>query len=153
MPPAFDRHSFLQQLPHEGRLLGIDHGTKRIGLAMSDVTRRFINPLETLSHVKFAVNARQIAHIVAQENVCGLVVGYPLNMDGTEGPRCQSVRQFVRNLEAYVVLPTLFWDERLSSDTAHSQMLEAALPAAQRSAKVDKLAAAAILTSFIEAEG
>lgn len=142
---------FREKLPDEGRLLAIDHGRKRIGLAMSDLSQRFANPLETLTHTKFKVNAERIRAIVNEHDVAGVIIGYPLNMDGTAGPRCQSVRGFLRNLEAYVEVPMLLWDERLSSDRAHMQMIEGGLRAAQRGERVDKLAAAAILESYMEA--
>lgn len=141
---------FKEKLPPQGRLLAIDHGKKRIGLAVTDAGRMLVNPLDTLIHPKFSVNAEAIKALVEKENVAGLVVGYPLNMDDSEGPRCQSVRQFVRSLERYVQLPTLYWDERLSSDIAHDQMVEAGVRGAQRASKVDKLAAAAILQSYLE---
>ena len=141
---------FKEKLPKLGRLLAIDHGKKRIGLALTDASRMLVSPADTLTHPKFSVNAEAIKALVEQESVAGLIVGYPLNMDDSEGPRCQSVRQFVRSLEMYVQLPTLYWDERLSSDIAQDQMVEAGLRAAQRGAKVDKLAAAAILQSYLE---
>ncbi|MDG1286851.1 MAG: Holliday junction resolvase RuvX [Rickettsiales bacterium] len=141
---------FKEKTIAEGRLLSIDHGKKRIGLAISDISREYVNPLETLAHPKFAVNAQTLAKMVSEHRVAGFIVGYPLNMDGTEGPRCQSVRQFVRSLEAYVDIPMLLWDERLSSDIAHEQMLEGGLRGAQRAGKVDKLAAGAILQSYLE---
>ena len=141
---------FKEKTLTEGRLLAIDHGKKRIGLAISDISREYVNPLETLSHPKFAVNAQALAAMVVEHHVAGFIVGYPLNMDGSEGSRCQSVRQFVRNLEAYVEVPMLFWDERLSSDIAQEKMLEGGLRGARRASKVDKLAAAAILQSYLE---
>ncbi len=141
---------FKESLPPQGRLLAIDHGQKRIGLAITDMSRRFFNPLDTLNHPKFKVNAQAIAQLVQKESIVGFIIGYPLNMDDTEGPRCQSVRQFARNLEAFITLPTLFWDERLSSDIAEELMANAGIRAAQRSDKVDKLAAAAILQSYME---
>lgn len=143
-------NEFRAKLPPQGRLIAIDHGRKRIGLAISDVSRQFVNPLEVLAHPKFAMNAQALQNLTQQEQVVGLVIGYPLNMDGSEGPRCQSVRAFVRSLEAYIDLPMLLWDERLSSDIAHTQMQQGGLRAAQRGEKVDKLAAAAILQSFLE---
>ena len=146
----FDPAEFKEKLPPQGRLLAIDHGKKRIGLAISDISRQFVNPLHTLQHEKFSVNAEALKALVAENQVVGIIIGYPLNMDGSEGPRCQSVRAFVRNLEAVVALPMLLWDERLSSDIAHAQMIEGGLRAAQRGDKVDKLAAAAILQSYLD---
>lgn len=145
----FEKAVFVEKCP-AGRLLAIDHGKKRIGLAISDIGREFVNPLEVLVHPKFSVNAESLKKLVQEHQVTGIIIGYPLNMDGSEGPRCQSVRQFVRNLEDYIELPMLLWDERLSSDIAHEQMLTGQLRAAQRGGKVDKLAAAAILQSFLE---
>jgi len=150
MQVVTDKNEFLAQLPVEGRLLAIDHGKQRIGVAISDMSRWLVNPLTTLEHPKFAVNAEMIRRICDEQKVCGLVIGYPLNMDGSEGPRCQSVRAFARNLEQYVPQPLLLWDERLSSAIAHELMVEAKLPAAKRGSKVDKLAAQAILQSFLE---
>ena len=144
-----NKEDFLKAMKPKGRLLAIDHGKKRIGLALSDVSRQFANPLEVLTHLKFAVNAQAIAQLIEDEEITGIILGYPLNMDDTEGPRCQSVRQFARNLEAYTTIPMLFWDERLSSDIAQDQMLEGKLRASQRGSKIDKLAALAILESFL----
>jgi putative Holliday junction resolvase len=146
----FSVSQFQKKLPESGRLLAIDHGKKRIGLALSDVSRQFVNPLETLSHPKFSVNLAALEALIEEHQIIGIVIGYPLNMDGSEGPRCQSVRQFTRNLEAAINLPMLLWDERLSSQIAQEQMLAGELRAAKRGAKVDKLAAAAILQSYLE---
>lgn len=143
---------FRQNTAPPGRLMAIDHGKKRIGLAMCDLSQQFTNPLQTLTHAKFSVNAQVLQSLFSQHQITGIVIGYPLNMDGSEGPRCQSVRQFARNLEDYTDLPMLLWDERLSSHIAQEQMIAGELRAAQRGKKVDKLAAATILQSYLTAQ-
>lgn len=141
--------SFLS-LPDHARLLGIDLGTKTIGLALSDVERRIATPLETIKRVKFGQDAAALLKLAAFHQVAGLVVGLPLNLDGSEGPRVQSTRAFVRNLMPLAALPVVLWDERLSTLAVTRTLLEADASRARRAAVVDKMAAAYILQGALD---
>lgn len=141
---------FMAALPPRGRLLGIDLGTKTIGLALSDVERMIASPLETIARVKFGQDVAKLQAILARQEVAALVMGLPLNMDGTEGPRVQSTRAFVRNLMPLVPLPLMFWDERLSTAAVTRSLLEADASRARRAEVVDKMAAAYILQGAID---
>ncbi len=134
------------------RLLGLDVGTKTIGLALSDTRCAVASPLETIRRTKFTIDAERLAAIVAEHGVGGLVVGLPFNMNGSEGPRCRSVRQFARNLEARMDLPIAFWDERLSSAAVERMLVQEADLSRKRRAQLrDKLAAAWILQGALDA--
>lgn len=137
-------------LPRHARLLGLDLGTKTIGLALSDLGRQVATPLETISRVKFGLDAAALLKIANKHEVAGLVIGLPLNMDGTEGPRVQSTRAFVRNLAPMTALPILFWDERMSTLAVTRTLLEADASRAKRAAVVDKMAAAYILQGALD---
>jgi putative Holliday junction resolvase len=132
------------------RLLGLDLGTKTIGMALSDTTFTIATPLSTIQRKKFGADAEALKKAVAQNSVGGLVLGLPVNMDGTEGPRCQSVRQFARNLEPLLPLPYTFWDERLSTAAVTRTLLEADASRARRAEVVDKMAAAYILQGALD---
>ena len=138
-------------LPAHARLLGLDLGTKTIGLALSDLERQIATPLETIQRVKFGLDAAALLKIAQKHQVSGLVIGLPLNMDGTEGPRVQSTRAFVRNLAPLTDLPIVFWDERMSTLAVTRTLLDADASRAKRAAVVDKMAAAYILQGFLEA--
>ncbi len=138
------------KLATEQRLLGLDVGTKTIGLALSDLGLMIATPLETLRRRKFTPDAQALAQIVAREDVGGLVIGLPLNMDGSEGPRCQSVRQFAENLEEFVPLPMAFWDERLSTAAVTRTLLDADASRKRRAEVVDKMAASFILQGALD---
>ncbi|HUI18674.1 MAG TPA: Holliday junction resolvase RuvX [Alphaproteobacteria bacterium] len=140
-----------RQLPPGARLLGLDVGQKTIGLALSDTTLTVASPMETIRRGKFASDAERIQRIVAEQGVGGLVVGLPINMDGSEGPRCQSVRQFAKNLLERLPLPLAFWDERLSTAAVTRALLAADMSRKRRAETVDKLAAAYILQGALEA--
>jgi putative holliday junction resolvase len=135
------------------RLIGLDLGTKTIGLALSDVGRQIASPLETIRRVKFTPDAQRIVALCAAHAVGGLVIGLPLNMDGSEGPRAQSSRSFARNLKPMLPLPVLFFDERLSTAAVTRTLLEADASRARRGELVDKLAAAYILQSCLDVMG
>ncbi|HJE25457.1 MAG TPA: Holliday junction resolvase RuvX [Methylorubrum populi] len=135
------------------RLIGLDLGTKTIGLALSDVGRQIASPLETIRRVKFTPDAQRIVTLCAAHSVGGLVIGLPLNMDGSEGPRAQSSRSFARNLKPLLPLPVLFFDERLSTAAVTRTLLEADASRARRGELVDKLAAAYILQSCLDVMG
>lgn len=133
------------------RLLGLDLGTKTIGMALSDTTLTIASPLSTIIRRKFSQDVVELQAVIARQGVGGLVLGLPVNMDGTEGPRCQSVRQFARNLVGRIDLPYAFWDERLSTAAVTRTLLEADASRQRRAALVDKLAAAYILQGALDA--
>jgi putative Holliday junction resolvase len=145
-----DIEALVAALPKGARLLGIDLGTRTIGLALSDVERRIATPLETLKRTKFTPDADAIRRVVDRFGVGGLVVGLPLNMDGTEGPRSQATRAFVRNLKPLVQIPVAFWDERLSTMAVTRTLMDADASRARRGALVDKMAAAYILQGALD---
>jgi len=137
-------------LQPDQRLLGLDLGSKTIGLALSDPGLVIATPLETLRRRKFTPDAKTLAAIVEKQDVGGLVIGLPINMDGSEGPRCQSVRQFAENLEEFVPLPMAFWDERLSTAAVTRTLLEADTSRRRRGQVVDKMAASFILQGALD---
>ena len=137
--------------PPPGRLLGLDVGTKTIGLALSDTRRVIASPMETIRRGKrFADDAAELARIVAAQGVVGLVVGLPLGLDGRDTPRTQSVRGFVRNLTAVLDRPMAFWDERLSTAAVERAMIEADVTRARRAEAIDRAAAAYILQGALD---
>ena len=138
-------------LPARRRLLGLDVGDKTIGIAVSDSDFMVAAPVETIRRTKFAADAARLAHLIAERDVGGLVVGLPVNMDGSEGPRCQSVRQFAANLLKRIDLPLAFWDERLSTAAVTRAMLDLDVSRARRARAVDKEAAAFILQGALDA--
>jgi putative Holliday junction resolvase len=141
---------FAAQLARGARLMGIDLGTKTIGLALSDVERRLASPLETLKRGKFSADAAQMLAKADQFDVAAFVIGLPLNMDGTEGPRVQATRAFVRNMGALTPRPFLFWDERLSTAAVTRSLIEQDVSRAKRAAVVDRMAAAYILQGALD---
>jgi putative Holliday junction resolvase len=139
-----------QALQRDERLLGLDVGTKTIGLALSDVTRRIATPLETIRRTKFSADAARLLAIASEQEVGGLVIGLPVNLDGSEGPRAQSTRAFVRNLAPLTDLPMAFWDERLSTAAAERALIEADASRKRRAELIDKMAAAYILQGALD---
>lgn len=144
----------LEELEHgigrHDRLMGVDLGTKTIGLALSDVSRSIASPLETIKRTKFMADAERLIALAKEHGVVALVFGLPLNMDGTEGPRCQSTRAFVRNLEKLTDLPVVFWDERMSTQAVTRTLLDADASRARRAELVDKMAASYILQGALD---
>ena len=140
-------------LPAEGALLGLDLGTKTIGLAISDAGRRIASPLLTISRTKFRADATLLLKHAADNRVAALVLGLPLNMDGSEGPRVQATRAFARSLAALTPLPILFWDERLSTAAVTRTLIEADRSRKRRAELVDKMAAAYILQGVLDRLG
>jgi len=138
------------RLQPEARLLGLDVGTKTVGLALSDVTRSIATPYETLRRAKFTADAKKIAEIVTKEGVGGLVIGLPINLDGSEGPRAQSTRAFARNLAVHVAMPMAFWDERLSTAAVERHLIEADASRKRRAEVIDRMAAAYILQGALD---
>jgi putative Holliday junction resolvase len=137
-------------LPLKGRLLGLDLGTKTIGLALSDVERRLASPLDTIKRVKFTQDAQSLLKRAADFDVQALVFGLPLNMDGTEGPRAQATRAFMRNLRKLTPLPFAFWDERLSTAAVTRELIAQDASRAKRAEVVDRMAAAYILQGALD---
>jgi putative holliday junction resolvase len=137
-------------LPMNQRLMALDLGTKTIGVATADYTRQFATPRHTVERTKFTPDAQSLIKFAAAENIGLIVLGLPLNMDGSEGPRCQSTRTFARNFAKLSPLPIIFWDERLSSFEAEQQMIEAGMRREKRQANIDKVAAAVILQSLLD---
>ena len=132
------------------RILALDLGEKTIGLALSDVTRTVASPMQTLAKKKFTVNAAELVALAAEHDVGGIVIGLPINMDGSEGPRAQSARQFAANLSEKTALPIALWDERLSTAAVTRTLIEADASRARRAQLVDKLAAAYILQGALD---
>lgn len=140
----------LEAIPANGKILGLDLGTKTIGVAVSDGMRYSASPLETIKRTKFTQDAQRIVELVAENSAVALILGLPLNMDGTEGPRAQSTRAFARNLAQKLDLPIAFWDERLSTSAVTRMMIEADLRRDRRAEVVDKLAASYILQGALD---
>ena len=141
---------FGEALGDGGKLAGLDVGTKTIGLALCDAGWHFAGPAETIRRTKFTQDLQSLSTFVAREGIVGLVVGLPLNMDGSDSPRTQSVRAFARNL-APLGLPVLLWDERWSTQAVERAMIDADVSRAKRAQKVDSLAAAHILQGALDA--
>lgn len=137
-------------LTRHQRLLGLDLGSKTIGLALSDVELTIASPLETIRRVKFSKDVQIMLDIAARQGVGGLVIGLPLNMDGTEGPRVQSTRAFVRNLLPLTAMPIAYVDERMSTLAVTRTLLAADASRARRAEVVDKMAAAYLLQSALD---
>jgi putative holliday junction resolvase len=139
--------------PHLGRdarLLGLDVGTKTIGMALSDVTRSVATPFDTIGRTKFTADAKTIRQVVEKNQVGALVIGFPLNLDGSEGPRAQSTRAFASNLAAHVEVPMVFWDERLSTAAVERHLIVADASRKRRAEVVDRMAAAYILQGALD---
>jgi putative Holliday junction resolvase len=140
----------LAGLPAAGPLLGLDLGTKTIGVALSDAGRRIASPFRLIERTRFAQDAVILLAIAEEHRVSGFVLGLPLNMDGSEGPRAQATRAFARNLAAKTALPIAFWDERLSTAAVTRTLIEADRSRKRRAELVDKMAAAYILQGALD---
>jgi putative Holliday junction resolvase len=132
------------------RLIGIDAGTTTLGLALSDVSRMIASPLETINRTKFKADAARLLDLVTTHAVAGLVLGFPANMDGSEGPRCQATRALARNLNGLTPIPILLWDERLTTAAAERMLIAADTTRKRRSEVIDKLAATIILQGALD---
>ncbi len=146
--PVHDDVSALAALP--GPLIGLDLGTKTIGVAVSDGLRMTATALETVRRTKFAADAARLEEIIAGRGIAAVVLGLPRNMDGSEGPRCQSTRAFARNLAARIAQPIAFWDERLSTVAAERALLAADSSRKRRRQVIDKVAATFILQGALD---
>ncbi|WP_136682792.1 Holliday junction resolvase RuvX [Falsirhodobacter xinxiangensis] len=141
---------FAASLPSHGAVAGLDFGDKTIGVAVSDTFRQVASPLLTIRRVKFTTDAEELLALVAKRGIVGLVLGLPLNMDGTEGPRVQKTRAFARNLSRLTPLPIGFWDERLSTVAAERALLEADTSRRRRAEVIDHVAAGYILQGALD---
>ena len=137
-------------LTPEARLLGLDLGTKTIGMALSDVSRSIATPYDTLRRTKFTEDAKTIRQVIESTQAGALVIGLPLNLDGSEGPRVQSTRAFVRNLGPLIDVPMLFWDERLSTAAVERHLIEVGASRKRRAKVIDRMAAAYILQGALD---
>ena len=145
-----EAEALIAALPPQGALAGLDLGEKTIGVAVSDLRRSVATPVETVKRVKFTQDAARLLQIAQARGLAGLVLGLPLNMDGTEGPRCQSTRAFARNLSGLTDLPIGFWDERLSTVAAERALLDFDTSRARRAQVIDHVAAGFILQGFLD---
>ncbi|MBO6774460.1 MAG: Holliday junction resolvase RuvX [Marinibacterium sp.] len=141
---------FAPTLPAFRAIMGLDLGDKTIGVAVSDGMRGIATPLNTVKRKKFGVDAAALLDIMQERELAGIVLGLPRNMDGTEGPRCQSTRAFARNLTKLTDLPITFWDERLSTVAAERALLEADTSRKRRAEVIDHVAASYILQGALD---
>jgi putative Holliday junction resolvase len=148
--PLLPVDELLRELPPGRTLAGIDLGTKTIGLAVSDRSLAFAHPRPVIIRKKFSLDAEKLLAAVRGENAGGIVVGLPVNMDGSEGPRAQASRAFVRNMERLTDLPFAFWDERLSTVAADRALIEMDVSRRKREARIDSAAAAFILQGVLD---
>ncbi len=149
-PPDPAIENLAATLPPGRPLLGLDLGAKNIGIARSDIGQRIATPLETIRRTKFARDAQALLAICDRDDVGALVLGLPVNMDGSQGPRCQATRAFARNLAPLTDRPIVFWDERLSTVAAERAMIEADLSRQKRARRIDAAAAAFILQGALD---
>jgi putative holliday junction resolvase len=137
-------------LPVRGPLIGLDLGTKTIGVAASDPDRRLAAGVETIARKRFSADADRLAVLARERNAVGFVIGLPVNMDGTEGPRAQSARAFARNLAGRIELPIGLWDERLSTAAVERELIAVDMSRSRRAAVIDQHAAAYILQGALD---
>lgn len=142
--------TFAAALPLAGRLIGLDVGTKTIGTALCDAGWSFASPADLVRRTKFSTDRSALDTMITRQNVRGIVIGLPLNMDGSDSPRTQSIRAFARNMENSA-LPILLWDERWSTVAVERAMVAADVSRAKRAARIDNAAAAYILQGAIDA--
>lgn len=145
-----DIAAFAAALPASGSIAGLDYGDKTIGVALSDLRRQVATPTEIIRRTKFTEDAARLMQIVAARQICGLILGLPLNMDGSRGPRVQSTETFARNLTRLTDLPIAFWDERLSTVAAERALLEADASRKRRKEVIDAVAAGYILQGALD---
>jgi putative Holliday junction resolvase len=137
-------------LPERGALIGLDLGTKTIGVAVSDPDRRIAAPVETIARQRFRLDAQRILDLAAERRAVGIVLGLPINMDGSEGARAQSTRAFARNLAQLTAMPIALWDERLSTAAVERALIAADASRARRKAVIDAHAASYILQGALD---
>jgi putative Holliday junction resolvase len=149
-PALLEAEAFARALPDGARLIGIDLGTKTLGLALSDVTRSIASGLTTLPRTRFTADAERLLALAAEHSIGGFVIGLPFNLDGSQGPRAQATRAFARNLGKLTPRPILLWDERLTTAAAERSLLEADASRKRRAQVIDKVAATLILQSALD---
>jgi putative pre-16S rRNA nuclease len=137
-------------LPPRGALIGLDLGTKTIGVATSDPDRRLATAVETIARTTFSADAKRLLALADERKAAGFVLGLPINMDGSEGPRAQSTRSFARNLARLTALPIAFWDERLSTAAVERELIAADVSRARRKGVIDQHAAIFILQGALD---
>ena len=146
-----DVSEFANELQSNNSLIGLDLGTKTIGVAVSDIILSVATPIKTIKRKKFSIDSDQLLGIISIKNCCGIVFGLPKNMDGSEGPRAQSTRQFAQNLIEKIDIPIVFWDERLSSAEVERILInEIDMSRKRREQVIDKMAAGVILQGFLD---
>lgn len=148
--PIVELEDLATQISPGTRLMGLDLGSKTIGIALSDIGQLIATPLKTVQRSKFTKDAEHLVQLTSSEDVCAIVLGLPLNMDGSEGPRAQATRAFARNLDGHTKLPIVLWDERLSTVAVERTLMEADSSRKRRSEVVDKMAAAYILQGALD---
>jgi len=148
--PVIELLDLVSTLPPSGTLIGLDLGTKTIGLALSDLGRRIATPLTVIARTKFSADVDVLLKHMSAHQPVALVLGLPINMDGSEGPRAQATRAFARNLAQKIDVPIVFWDERLSTAAVTRTLLEADTSRKRRAEVVDKMAAAYILQGALD---
>lgn len=148
-----DIDTYRESLPPSGALIGLDLGTKTIGVATSDAGRRIASPLSLIRRKKFTTDIESMFEAAKASEPAGYVLGLPLNMDGSEGPRAQATRAFARNLAGHITLPILLWDERLSTAAVERTLIEADRSRSRRAELIDKMAAAYILQGVLDRLG
>ena len=148
--PIFKPDEFLLNILPKRRLLGIDPGTKTLGIAVSDSNLMVASPITTIKRKKINIDIRELLILVEEYTIAGIVIGWPLNMDGSIGPRCDSVRDFIKSLLNIKDLPVLLQDERMSTMAIERPMIKADLSRKKRSSRTDQLAACWILQSALD---
>ena len=148
---SFDHiYECLTQIPQNGAIMGLDLGTKTIGVAVSDIDQTVATGIKTINRIKFQTDLKELKFIIAHRDIKGVILGLPKNMSGTEGPRCQSIRAFAKNMAPAIAIPISFWDERLSTVAAERSLLEANASRKKRSEVIDYVAAAFILQGALD---
>ncbi len=148
--PTISLEQLVSGLPDYARVLGLDLGTKTIGMALSDVSRTVATPLSTIKRTKFKADAELLFETVDEHEIAALILGMPVNLDGSEGPRAQSTRSFARNISQLRDIPIVLWDERLSTVAAERTLLEADASRKRRAEVIDKMAAGFILQGALD---
>ena len=148
--PILEIIEFKSAIGSGNRLMGLDVGTKTIGLALSDLGRKLATPLETVKRQGLKQDTQIMHQLFAQHDIAGIVVGYPINMNGTEGPQCQFVRRFIEAILEVADIPVCLWDERLSTVAVTRTLLEADMSRRKRKQVVDKMAASYILQGALD---
>ena len=142
--------AFANEVQPNHSLIGLDLGTKTIGVAVSDTILSVATPIKAIKRKKFSIDAELLLGVISNKSCCGVIIGLPKNMDGSEGPRAQSTRAFARNFSVKTNLPITFWDERLSTVAAEKALLEADTTRKRRAEVIDHVAAAYILQGFLD---